>query len=104
MTRWHVNSSPTYQDPCDLATKHVLAAMRRYKKTRKEPTSVLLGTRAYPTHASFRGVPPLPPYLFGMVINSEPSHKCHSGELCGSVGRLTRPNVSSMTERLSEAP
>lgn len=31
------------------------------------------------------------PYLFGMVNNSEPSHKCHSREVCGEVGRLTQP-------------
>lgn len=61
MTRWRVKSSPTYQGPFDLAPEHVLAAMRRYKKARKKPTSVALGTRAYPTHGSFRGVTSLPP-------------------------------------------
>lgn len=33
------------------------------------PGQCPLGMRAFPTHA---------PYLFGMVKNSEPSHKCHS--------------------------
>lgn len=32
------------------------------------------------------------PYLFGMVINSGLSHKCHSRELCGGVSRLTPPH------------
>jgi hypothetical protein len=61
MTRWHVNSSPTYQGPCDLTTKHVLVAMRRYKNEQKKPTGVSLGTRAYPIHGSLRGVTSPPP-------------------------------------------
>ncbi len=32
------------------------------------------------------------PYLFGMVINSGPSHKCHRRKLCRGVDKLTRPH------------
>ena len=45
MTRWYVKSSPIYQGPFDLAPEHVLAAMRRHKRTRKKPVSVALDER-----------------------------------------------------------
>lgn len=56
----------------------------------------------YPTPRS-QVLCPLP-YLFGMVNNSEPSHKCHSREVCRYVGRFDRPNVSCMKKRAAEAP
>ena len=79
MTRWRVKSSPTYKGPFDLAPEHVFVAMRRSKKAWKKPTAVAIETRAHPTHGSFRCR--ASPYLFGMVKNSEPSHKCHRATL-----------------------
>jgi hypothetical protein len=57
-----------------------------------------LGIRVYQTHGPFFSAAP---YLFGMVKNSEPSHKCHSQEVVSqenSDNRGIEKHVCSMGE------